>query len=237
MEFFRFELELGRKYFVWEPRGSLSISTFWALLLLIFQNAPQNMGKKPEIQEKFHLTRSSSVWRSALHVLAQHVPEYFTAGTESLYLSSNNSREGLTGWNAPGSGCRALISFPVFPAERQLGWFMGCPAFLRAVSLKYAPKLNSWGGIPRGTDKFRSVVERPLYYTRFVPLRAPQKNQNSPPQKKKKNYQLLLKNRGQAPELAILFQNNGARLDENYFNTSEGCQVISFSFIDFFRCQ
>lgn len=201
--------------------------SFW------FSKTHLKMWEKPEIQERFQLTRSSSVRRSALRVLAQHVPENFTAGTQSLYLSSNNSQEELTAWNAPGSGCWALMSFPVFSAERQLGEFMGCPAFPRAAVLKCAPKSNWWGGIPRGADKFRSVMGEASTFPTWLGQTCPFKDTPKKPEPPQKS-PVASTNRGQAPELAILFKNNGARWDGNYFNTSEGCQAISFSFIDFF---
>lgn len=47
-------------------------------------------------------------------------PVYSMVGAEILYLNSNNSREGLTDWNAPCSSCLLLISFQVFSGMSQL---------------------------------------------------------------------------------------------------------------------
>lgn len=91
-------------------------------------NYPQKIFQLPTHSSKQCSVRISSIWSCSS-------PTYSMVGAEILHLDSNNSHEGSTDWNAPGSSCSLLISLQVFSGSSQLHGYAQSHLGLRGALL------------------------------------------------------------------------------------------------------
>lgn len=104
-------------------------------------NYPQKIFQLPTHSSKQCSVRISSIWSCS-------IPTYSMVGAEILHLDSNNSHEGSTDWNAPGSSCSLLISLQVFSGSSQLHGYaqshLGLPYWEVPSYCTFACRARSW---------------------------------------------------------------------------------------------